>query len=432
MGNYIRHRVQSIMSDPFWKNVTTLFTGSVIAQALPILFFPILTRIYTKEVLGIYFVFAAIGLLTQIIASFQYQLAIVLPKNTKDANHLLTINLIMVTSVSLLMLLIIWGFSDFILSLIEQKDLKNWLFYIPLSTFFLGTFNAISYYFNRFNNYKTISLGRVIKSVVFLVFQIGLGLLGYKYSGLIVGYLIGQGASLFFLFFYLFNEAEYKIQINMRDIKRLVLEYKDIPLFNTLISFLNTLSNQLPMFVLTRYFGAAAAGEYGLANRTISTPMGLIGQSVGQVFYQEAARLKNQGNSLENLVKTTYKRLLKIGIIPFILLALFSPWIFKIVFSNEYYTSGEITRLLIPWLFVMFLNSPLSFIITVLNKQKVMVAYDTFLLAFRFFALWAGYYFFDSLLIAIGFYSLVGFVFNALLLFYFLKISKQKAEIGYA
>ena len=68
----------------------------------------------------------------------------------------------------------------------------------------------------------------------------------------------------------------------------LVKKYKDIPLFSTLISLLNTISNQLPIFLLTRFFGFASAGLYGLSHRVVAAPMGLIGQSVGEVFYQKA------------------------------------------------------------------------------------------------------------------------------------------------
>ena len=76
----ISNRIKSLFEDPFWKNVATLFTGTTIAQALPILLLPLITRLYSKEALGVYFIYAGIGFLSQIIVSLQLQLSIVLPK----------------------------------------------------------------------------------------------------------------------------------------------------------------------------------------------------------------------------------------------------------------------------------------------------------------------------------------------------------------
>jgi O-antigen/teichoic acid export membrane protein len=192
------------------------------------------------------------------------------------------------------------------------------------------------------------------------------------------------------------------------------------------------LSNQLPLFLLTRFFDAGAAADYGLASRVVSAPMGLIGQSVGQVFYQEASEIKNKNKPLDDIVKTIYKRLFKIGIIPFIILAAFAPVIFKIVFDSEYETSGQITRIIIPWLFLGFLNAPVSYIITILNKQKTILLYDTGLLISRFVALYSGYYFYNSIMISVLFYSVTGIIFNGLLYFYFIFISKHSVRDVYS
>jgi O-antigen/teichoic acid export membrane protein len=419
------NKIKNIFTDPFWKNVATLFTGTAIAQALPILLLPVITRLYPKGALGFYFVYAGIGLLSQIIVSFQYQLSIVLPKKKKDADNLLIINFIIIISVSVIMFLGIFLFFDIIAGFIKQKELLQWLYMIPVSAFFLGSFNALSYYFNREKKYKTISAGKVLKTLFYSTVHIVLGVWDFKNSGLIIGLIIGQFISTGFLFYKLIFNTDFCFKFNYSELKILLIRYKDIPVFNTIISFLNMLSNQLPLFLLTRYFNASAAADYGLANRIVTTPMGLIGQSVGQVFYQEASAIKNNNISLENIVKTTYKRLFKIGFIPFILLAAFAPFIFKIVFNTDYESSGQITRILIPWLFLMFLNSPLSFIITILNKQKVMVFYDIILLICRFVALYSGYYLFNNIFASVALYSLAGFVLNGMLIFYFIFISKQ-------
>jgi O-antigen/teichoic acid export membrane protein len=425
MVNKIIQGFKFRLSDPFWKSVAILFSGSALAQALPILILPIITRIYPKEALGFYFVYVGITMLTQIVASLQFQLAIVLPKDKEDAYKLLNINLILVFGISATMLLGIWVFFDFMASFIEQSEMLFWLYAVPFSTLFLGVFNALSYFLNRERKYKILSISKISKSLTFSIFHIIFGILGFLKSGLILGLIIGQIVSMVFLIYFVIIKMDFKFRYKFSELKEVFLKYKDIPLFNTIISILNTLSNQLPLFLLARFFGVRAAGDYGLANRMVTTPMGLISQSVGQVFYQEAAAIQNSGGSLESIIKTTYKRLFKIGIVPFIILAALAPWLFKIAFSADYISSGEITRYLIPWLFVMFLNSPLTYIITVLNKQRQMIIYDSCLLGARFLALYLGYSVFNNLFSAVFLFSAVGFTFNVFLLLYFWQISKQ-------
>jgi len=424
----IRSTIKAIklrLTDPFWKNVATLFSGSALAQALPILVLPIITRIYTKEALGFYFVYAAIGMLTQIVASLQYQLAIVLPKEKKDAQKLLSINFILVVFISALIAITIWLLFDFIASFIQQKDLLLWLYAIPFSTLFLGWFNAISYYFNREKKYKIISVGKVTKSVVLSIFHIVFGIIGFLKSGLILGLILGQFASMLTLFVFLFKKTDFKPNFNFSELKAILFKYKDIPLFNTLISFLNTLSNQLPLFLLSRFFGTSAAADYGIANRILNTPLNLVSSSVGQVFFQESSNINNKKGDLHKLVKSIYKRLFKIGIIPLIIAAIFTPFIFKSLFGEQYISSALMVQIIIPWVFLGFLTQPVSSLFTVLKKQKFMSLINIVVLGFRFIALYLGFYLYNNMLISVLFYAIVGVLFNIFQLYYFLRISKE-------
>jgi O-antigen/teichoic acid export membrane protein len=425
MVNKIIQGFKFRLSDPFWKSVAILFSGSALAQALPILILPIITHIYPKEALGFYFVYVAITMLTQIVASLQFQLAIVLPKDKEDAYKLLNINLILVFGISVTMLLGIWIFFDFIASFIEQREMLFWLYAVPFSTFFLGVFNALSYFFNREKDYKILSISRMTKSIIFSIFQIVFGVLGFLKSGLILGLIFGQIASMAYLLYFIILKTDFRFKYKNKELKEVFLKYKDIPLFNTSISLLNTLSNQLPLFLLTRYFGVSTAGDYGLANRTVTTPMGLLGESVGQVFYQEASTRNNTKGNLHNLVKYIYKRLFKIGILPIVLLTVFAPFIFKLFFGEDYQSSARMVQIIIPWVFFGFLTQPVSTIFTVLNKQKLMFVINAIVLVFRFLALYLGYYFYNNVLVSVFLYTLVGVLFNIFQLFFFLKISKE-------
>lgn len=64
----------------FNKNIFTLLSGTIIAQAIPIAISPILTRIYTPDDFGVFALFLAISSVFGSISTAKYELAIALPK----------------------------------------------------------------------------------------------------------------------------------------------------------------------------------------------------------------------------------------------------------------------------------------------------------------------------------------------------------------
>ena len=419
-------RLRKLLKNEFFRNFLTLFTGSSIAQAIPFIITPFLTRLFPNEIFGIFFVYSSTIMILSILSTLQYELAIVLPKKEKDAANLLALSLITTFIVSLITLIIIILLFDSITIMLGSTQIGKWLYFIPLSIFFTGIFQSCSYWNNRKKNYKLISYGKITKSFSSGTVQLTGGYLGFLKIGLIPGLIFGQFISAFYILIRTFKNYKYFYKIiSLKNIIFVAKKYKDIPLFNTLISLLNTLSNHLPIFLLTKYYGLRFASFYGLSNRIINTPMGLIGQSVGQVFYQKASEIYNNKQNFYDYIKKTYWRLFKVAIIPFVVIAIIAPYLFEYLFGSEWVIAGKFTQILIPWLFIGFLNSPISYIITILNKQKKFLLYDILLLIFRFLSLYLGYKIYNDAFISILFYSLTGLCFNIFLIFYFLTISKK-------
>ena len=46
-------------------------------------------------------------------------------------------------------------------------------------------------------------------------------------------------------------------------------------------------------FINTKYFGLANSGIYGLAIKFMRAPVGIVQQSVSQVFYNKASKIYN-------------------------------------------------------------------------------------------------------------------------------------------
>ncbi|MBK9321222.1 MAG: oligosaccharide flippase family protein [Bacteroidetes bacterium] len=97
----------------FVKNVTTLVTGTAIAQFINILSTPLLTRIYSPEEFAVFQIFYSIAAIFSVIATLRYELAIMAPENEEEALDLVSISFyasVGIATLSLLILILWKGF----------------------------------------------------------------------------------------------------------------------------------------------------------------------------------------------------------------------------------------------------------------------------------------------------------------------------------
>ena len=168
-------------------------------------------------------------------------------------------------------------------------------------------------------------------------------------------------------------------------IKNLALRYKKFPLINSSMVFLNTLSIELPVFFIAKYFSMEMVGLYMLANRLSIIPMNLIGTAVNKVYLQKATETFNKNpEKLFSVYKQTVKRLFLLGIIPFIIILFFAPLLVRIIFGNEWIFSGTIMQILALGVFLKFSTSPISTTFTIVNKQETALYLTIVSLAVRF------------------------------------------------
>lgn len=421
MLNWRKH-----FENEFVKSVVTLFSGSAFAQVFPILLTPVLTRLYSSEDFGVFFLFSSIVLILSILSTLKYELALVLPKNDMDAVNILSSGLIIAFFVGMLFFFLIVLLKDFLFQKIQDDRLGDWIFYIPVSMFFLGVYQLMNYWCNRLKRYRYITYSKINRSLSTVTFQFSFGYIPAMNPGLILGLLLGQFTSMVHVFIQGFKGLWIRFgDVSFSRMIQLLKKYRDIPLYNTLISLTNTISNHLPILLFTRYFGLEAAAMYGLAIRVLGTPVNLLAQSVGQVFYKELSDRIHLKESLTRYIYSIYKRLFQLSAIPFIIVGFFGPYIFNFVFGNEWHEAGRFARIMSPWLIMTFLNIPVSFIISILNKQRTFFLINLFLLTGRFLAIYAADFFKLEVMNALFFYSAVSILYNVFLFYYFIKISKE-------
>ena len=377
----MKFKIKSIIpKEEFSKNVLTLITGTAIAQVIPIAISPILTRIYTPEEFGIYAIFVSIILIFSVISNGRYELAVVLPEKDEDAINVFALGLIINVSLFLLLSLIVFFFTDFIISKLGSEDLRFWLYFAPFCIFIVGLFNLLKYFNIRKKYYKDISKATVIKSIALSVVQLSLGFLKVGVGGLINGYLFSQLFANLKLAKNIVSDKVLLSYIDRTRIKSIGVRYKKFPMFSVWAIFANSFSYNYLNILISAFYSIGTLGFYSLSARVLGAPSGLISKSIGQVFFQAATVEKNTVGNAKKTFDSTFKKLVIIAVPFFSVLYFVVVDLFEFVFGSDWKVAGEYSKVLIPLFFIQFIVAPLSTINSIFELQKLSLVWQVVLM----------------------------------------------------
>jgi O-antigen/teichoic acid export membrane protein len=346
-------------------------TGTTIAQAIPIAISPILTRIYTPEDFGVFALFIAVTAIFGTIANGRYELAIMLPKKDEDAINIFALGFIITTFISLLLLILVLIFQDKIVDILKNEDIRVWLYFVPIAVFFAGLYNILNYFNNRKKQYKDLAKATILKSIVLAIVQLSIGFIKQGATGLISGTIISQFFANTKLLTNIIKDKVLISKISKVKIIALAKRYKDFPKFSMWAGLANTLSSSLTNILISSFYGIATLGFYSLVQRVLGMPSALIGGAIGQVFFQQATKEKQQTGRAINSFNSTVKKLIIIGLPSFGILFFIVEDSFAFIFGEEWRVAGVYAQIVIPLFFMRFISSTVSSINIVFEKQRI-------------------------------------------------------------
>ncbi len=398
----------------FINNIFTLSSGTFLSQL--ILFFntPVLSRLYSPESFGVMALYLSIISIFWGISSGKYELAIVLPDDDKTAQNLLLLSIIINLIFFILSLIIL-----FIVLQVSNYNLEIIFLCIPFGIFTESLIMTLNQYNNRNKKYKFMSLIRIFRSIIVVSLQLLFYYFGIKYFGLVLGFIISSFIILIFLI-----TPYYQILLNAftrtnkNELLIVAKSYIKFPKFQALSTFLNAISQNIILLLLSFFYNPLVVGYYSLAHRSLKMPVVLISDSVRQIFYKEGSDLINNNKSLSNLFTKTTISLLAISLPVVLLVWNFLPTVFMFIFGDEWLTTGEYAQILIFWLLCLFINPPTIAAIQILNLQKEYMFYESLLLFCRVTSIYSGYYIYSNILVSLKLFTLVSVIFNIILIVY--------------
>jgi len=343
---------------PFIKNTLKLVLGSGIAQAVTFLVSPVLTRLYSPEDLGLFTFFISIVGLFALIATLRYEVAIIFPKEDKDAVNIVSLSVIVAFCLSMILFLLLIFYRIFLSTRFPMNPvLTQWFFLLPVFVFFLGLANVFQNWLIRKKQYRILSLGRIINSSGNNLTTLLLGLLQVGTWGLMIGNFTGSLLFVLFLGFCIYRSGQFhKTEFERSSLMRFARRYKELPASNTLQSILEATQNFGIIYLTKIFFSSSIVGFYALSIRVLQAPLWLIGNAISQVYMKDAAEKFNKNEDAEELLIKTIKLAGIVALPVLIILLSCGPWLFAFVFGSNWREAGVFARLLAPWMFFDFIR----------------------------------------------------------------------------
>lgn len=354
------------------RNVLTLMTGTTLAQAIPIAISPILTRLYSPEDFGRFALYMAVAVISSVLVTGRYELAILLPRQDKDALHIAALAIALSIAISAMLLAVVIVFAHPIASLLGDAALAPWLYAIPASTLLLGVYQTLNYWSNRKTHYKRMAISRTVQSGSVAITQMVSGYAGSGAVGLVGGQISGQLLATSVLARSVWREDSALFRA-LRPLRGLAMarRYINFPKYLIIAHGFNTSSGQMPVLLLSAFFNTSAAGFFTLTQRVMAAPMSLIANALGDVFRQEASQAYILQGNCKAIYQKTFLRLLLISAVPFAVFFFVAPALFAWIFGEQWRVAGEYAQILMPMAFFQFITSPLSTMYMIAEKQKI-------------------------------------------------------------
>jgi len=398
-------KINNIKQNTYVMQIATLMSGALMAQIVTFAFIPIITRLYTPTEFGLYSLFFSIVSILGLISSLKYDQAIMLPKSDKDAQALVFLSILITCGMVIVTIFILAIFYDFFIEYFDENEIFIWM--IPFGVALLGILQIFNAYSSRKQFYKKLATVKVINSFTVVGVQ-SLSKYIFKYNGLVLGKLLADTLSLFLLLKFHFKRNTLQLKsLTKRRIKLNAKRHDHFPKYQSFTVFLNSISQNIPIMLLASLYSPEIAGYYALTVRVLQVPIGLIGSSTKEVYYQKASKMYANRENIFELYKKTTVTLLKLFIVPFFIVLLFGGHLFSFVFGEEWIESGKIAQILILWFLFLFINSPSMITFSILKLQKVQMKMEIISLIMRFLSIYIGYYFFNSYILSISLFLLI-------------------------
>ena len=164
------------------------------------------------------------------------------------------------------------------------------------------------------------------------------------------------------------------------------IEYRSFARDNTLHSIVNSVSNNVPYYFLSYFYGMQTVGYYSLVDRVLKVPIFLFSQILRQTFIRDFSKSKNKKNTASYSLKIS--RFMLIIYVSFLVVLVFTPdFLYASLFGSEWIGLGKYFLILGIGYGAVFTNPPVSAWLIANNFSHKLLKYQTIEFVVKLFSM---------------------------------------------
>lgn len=378
------------------RNIVTVVSGTAGAQAITLAFMPVITRIYGPEAYGVLGTFLSVTMMLIPVAALTYPIAIVLPKRDGDARGLVRLALVTALMLAALVALALQLFGERLAAVADISIIQPYLMLIPFVMFCGAALEICQQWLFRTQRFRITASVAVGHSLLFNSIRTVAGLLQSSALVLVCTTALQQALHAAMLGLAMLRAKPHTdnhhgdAEQDSPGMLELARQHSDFPKFRAPVMLINAVSQHLPTLVLAAYFGPAAAGFFALCKQALTMPTNLIGKSVADVYYPRISRAIHDREPVAAMLLKATAALGLVGLVPFTLVAVIGPWLFALVFGEQWHVAGEYARWLALAEYVIFVSRPCVVAVPALSLQGRFLLFEMFSTSLRVLSLFGG------------------------------------------
>ncbi len=322
-----------------------MLLGFALAQALPLLATPLLTRLFSPEAFGLQTLFVSSASVLLAFATLRLDLAAVLSADRREAVQIASLAALQTCLVAIVILIAAAIFGRGLAAATGHAHQVAWIWALAPMVMVLAVAQVGTGLLTWLKRFGPASQAQVVNQVGYLGAAIGLGSWAALSEGLVVAKLVGQAVAAAVLIYLLRGILKELRLPPTPDWPRLWARCRPFVIFNTPYSLVGVLGREVPIFAFSAVAATAAAGHYGLARMLLGAPATLLAASLSQVFYREAAEHRGT-QRLQALTAALLGVTLRSTAPVLALIMVWGDTAFAIAFGEDWVTAGRYAMIL--------------------------------------------------------------------------------------
>lgn len=352
---------------PSLKPLGVLVTGAAATQAIPLVFSPVLARLYSPEAYGATALLTAVVGLMSAVATGRYHQAIMIPRGDPEAFQIARASLRVAATFALACMLVLLVLLLSPTPLGPFGPLGWWILMAPPSALLGSTVEVLTVLNIRLHNTASVARSGVSRTGSSVIAQLLLATPVGGKAGLIIGSLVGSLFGNGSLLRPLVGHPS-DSKLSRGDFTGIARRYRRFPIYDTWGTLANIASSTLLVLGLASVYTQDSVGQYAIAYRTLTLPLAVIGTSVASLLSKRFSDCLNTPR-LASEYRRAVLALTVFGLPMFLAVWLFCDRLFTFVFGAQWLQAGQIAAAMAPLVAIRFVASPVSSIFSITESQ---------------------------------------------------------------